>query len=123
LNNGSLKVESIGGETMKKLVIFGALVFALSGCSAMSGGGDSAAGNDAAAAKAAIAAAEAALDKARSVEGEWRDAKKKMVKGAKAAASKGDFEKAIKLANKAKFEGEMGYKQAMDEKNAGPWLF
>lgn len=109
---------------MKKLMIFGALVFALSGCSSMGGSGSSAAGgNDAAAAKAAIAAAEAALDKARSVEGEWRDAKKKMVKGAKAAASKGDFEKAIKLANKAKFEGEMGYKQAMDEKNAGPWLF
>jgi len=57
------------------------------------------------------------------VEGEWRDAKKKMVKKAKAAAGKGDYKKAIKLANKAKFEGEMGYKQAMDEKNAGPWLF
>ena len=109
---------------MNKLLIFGALIFALSGCSTM-GGGDSAAagGTDAAAAKGAIAADEAALDKARGVEGEWRDAKKKMVKGAKAAASKGDFEKAIKLANKAKFEGEMGYKQAMEQKNAGPWLF
>lgn len=108
---------------MKKLMIFGALVFALSGCSIMGGNGDTAAGGDAATAKSAIAAAEAALKKARGVEGEWRDAKKKMVKKAKAAASKGDFKKAIKLANKAKFQGEMGYTQAMDQKNAGPWLF
>lgn len=108
---------------MKKLMIFGALVFALSGCSMMGGGDSAAGGANAATAKSAIAAAEAALKKARGVEGEWRDAKKKMVKKAKAAASKGDFKKAIKLANKAKFEGEMGYKQAMDEKNAGPWLF
>lgn len=109
---------------MKKLMIFGALVFALSGCSWFSGGGDSAsAGGDAAAAKAAIADAEAALDKSRGVDGEWRDAKSKMLKKAKAAASKGDFAEAIKQANKAKFEGEMGYKQAMDQKNAGPWLF
>jgi len=107
---------------MKKLMIFGALVFALSGCSTM-GGGSAAGGNDAAAAKSAIAAAEASLKKARGVEGEWRDAKKKMVKKAKAAASKGDYAKAVKLANKAKFEGEMGYAQAMDQKNAGPWLF
>jgi hypothetical protein len=110
---------------MKKLMIFGALVFTLSGCSWFSGGGggDSASGGDAAAAKSAIADAEASLDKARGVEGEWRDAKKKMIKNAKAAASKGDFAEAIKQANKAKFEGEMGYKQAMEQKNAGPWLF
>ena len=108
---------------MQKLLSSGALAFVLSGCGAMSGGGDSASGDGAAAAKAAIAAAEAALDKARSVEGEWRDAKKQMVKKAKAAASKGEFDKAVKLANEAKFQGEMGYKQAMDEKNAGPWLF
>jgi hypothetical protein len=110
---------------MKKLMIFGALAFALSGCGMMNGGGsDSAAGGgDAAAAKSAIAAAEAALKKARGVEGEWRDAKKKMVKKAKAAASKGDYAKAIKLADMAKFQGEMGYSQAMEQKNAGPWLF
>lgn len=112
---------------MNKLIIFGALIFALSGCSIFGGeGGDKSAaagGADAATATAAIKAAEAALDKARSVEGEWRDAKKKMVKGAKAAAAKGDFEKAIKLANKAKFEGEMGYAQAMAQKDAKPWLF
>lgn len=109
---------------MKKLMICGALVFTLSGCSWFSGGGDSgSAGADAAAAKSAIAAAEAALKKARSVDGEWRDAKKKILKKAKSAASKGDYTKAIKLANKAKFQGEEGYKQAMEQKNAGPWLF
>lgn len=111
---------------MNKLMIFGALIFALtlSGCSYFGGGSsDSAAGNDAAAANSAIAAAEASLEKARGVEGEWRDANSKMVKKAKEAAGKGEFEKAIKLANKAKFEGDMGYAQAMEQKNAGPWLF
>jgi hypothetical protein len=32
-------------------------------------------------------------------------------------------ETAAKLAKKAKFEGEMGYQQAQEQKNAGPWLF
>ncbi|NOX75414.1 MAG: SoxXA-binding protein [Gammaproteobacteria bacterium] len=105
---------------MKKLALFGALILALSGCAST----DNALVNaDAAAAKAAITAAEAALKKARSVEGEWRDAKKKLVKKAKSAASKGDYKTAITLANKAKFQGEMGYQQAMEQKNAGPWLF
>lgn len=107
---------------MNKSLIFGALIFALSGCSMM-GGGDSAGAANAAAANSAIAAAEAALEKARGVKGEWRDADKKMLKAAKAAASKGEFEEAIKLADKAKFEGEMGYTQAMQQKDAGPWLF
>lgn len=109
---------------MKNLLIFGSLVLALTLGGCATNGGDSAAANgDAAAAKSAIAAAEASLKKARGIEGEWRDAKKKMVKKAKAAASKGDYKTAIKLAKKAKFQGEMGYKQAMDQKNAGPWLF
>lgn len=108
---------------MKKFMIFGALVFALSGCSWFGGGEEPDVNAEAAAAKTAIADAEAALKKARGVGSEWRDSKKKMVKKAKAAASKGEFKKAIKLANKAKFEGEMGYQQGMDQKNAGPWLF
>ncbi len=105
---------------MKKLALLGALILALSGCASTDKAVTSA-GADAA--KAAIAAAEVALKKARSVEGEWRDAKKKFVKNAKAAASKGDYETAVKLANKAKFQAEMGYQQAMDQKDAGPWLF
>lgn len=111
---------------MKKLVLFGALIFALSGCSVFqggNGGGAGAGGADAAAAKAAIEAAEAALAKARKVDGEWRDAKKKFLKKAKADASKGEYAKAIKLANTAKFQGEMGYQQAMEQKDIKPWLF
>jgi hypothetical protein len=109
---------------MKKLILIGAMVFAISGCSWF--GGDDGASmsggtTDAAAAKSAISAAEAAVKKAAKSGGEWRDSKKKFIKKAKAAASKKDYAKAIKLANKAKSEGEMGYKQAMAEKDAGPW--
>lgn len=112
---------------MKKIALFGALIFVLSGCSQF-GGGESAGGKaamsgEAAEAQAAIKAASAALKKARGVGGEWRDSNKKMLKKAKAAASKNDFKTAIRLANKAKFEGDMGYAQAMGQKNAGPWLY
>jgi hypothetical protein len=112
---------------MKKLAILVFTFFALSGCSlfggdsgghmGMSGGGSS---TDV---DSAIKAADAAIKKSASVDGEWRDAKKKILKKAKAAAAKGDNEKALKLANMAKFQGEMGYQQAMEQKNAKPWLF
>jgi len=106
---------------MKKtaIAILGALLIAVSGCATTEGKG----GNEqAAAAAAAIKAAEAALDKAKSVDGAWRDVPS-FIKKAKAAASKADYETAIKLANKAKFQGDMGYQQAMGQKDAGPWLF
>ncbi|GMR08386.1 MAG: hypothetical protein BMS9Abin26_1391 [Gammaproteobacteria bacterium] len=64
----------------------------------------------------AIKAASAAKKKAASVGGEWRNTGK-FIKKAKKAAKKGHFKKAIKLANKAKREGELGYKQAMAEKS------
>jgi hypothetical protein len=109
---------------MKKTALFGALLLALSGCASM-GGSESgkAMSGDADAANAAIKAAGAAIDKSATVGGEWRDAKKKILKSAKAAASKGDYKKAIKLADFAKFQGDMGYEQAMGQKNAKPWLF
>lgn len=66
--------------------------------------------------------ADAAIKKAKSVGGEWRDSRKYLKKAAKAAKA-GKMEKAKKLAEKAKFEGEMGYKQAISQKDAGPWLF
>lgn len=82
---------------------------------------------------AEIKAANAALDKAAKVGGEWRDARWKKSKGVKcgdkkmsmlAAASceakAGNFDKAMKLASKAKKQGELGYQQAMDYKNASP---
>lgn len=107
---------------MKKLAAFattGVLLLALGGC-ASSGDTEN---TGAAAATAAIDAANAALAKARAEGGEWRDAKKKFLKKAKAAAHKGDYETAIKLANKAKFQGEMGLAQALEQKDAKPWLF
>jgi len=106
---------------MKKLAmtITGALLIALSGCASQGKTEDV----NAAAITAAIEAAEAALNKARSVDGEWRDARKVYLKKAKAAAHKADYTTAIKLANIAKFQGEMGYQQAIEQKDAGPWLF
>jgi len=110
---------------MKKLVlaIICTSLLTLSACntagSKNNGKGD--AGN--AEVAAAVKEAEAAIKKAKSVGGEWRDSSKKYVKKAKAAASKGEFELAMKLAKRAKFEGEMGYQQAMGQKKAKPWLF
>ncbi len=69
--------------------------------------------------EAAIAAAKAANKKAASVGYEWRDAGK-MIKKAEALAKKGELEKAMKLAEMAKFQGEMAYKQYEEQKNAGP---
>ena len=63
----------------------------------------------------AIAAAEAARDKAASVGGEWRDTGK-MIKSAQAAAKKGDFAAAVKTADKARRQGELGYEQAVSQK-------
>ena len=106
---------------MKKLAMTttGALLIVLSGCASQGKAEDV----NAAAASAAIEAAEAAVNKARSVDGEWRDARKKYLKKAKTAAHKADFETAIKLANIARFQGEMGYEQAIEQKSTGPWLF
>jgi len=88
----------------------------------------------------ALAAATAAADKAASVKGEWRDtrwkkstfvkykgADGKTVKtsfmgAAELAAKDGDYAKAISLLETAKFQGEMGYQQAMEQQNAGPRL-
>lgn len=113
---------------MKKLALLGAaLTFTLgiSGCS-LFGSSETAGGKGntgAAVTDATLRETKIVLKKARSIGGEWRDTKKQYIKNAKAAASKGDFKLAIKLAREAKFQAEMGYKQAMSQKNAGPWLF
>ncbi|MEA3274176.1 MAG: rhodanese-like domain-containing protein [Pseudomonadota bacterium] len=65
-----------------------------------------------------LTAAEEARKKAASAGGEWRDTGK-IIKKAKAAAKEGDYAKAVKLADKAKRQGELGYEQAMDQKDAG----
>lgn len=68
---------------------------------------------------AALAAAKAAQKKAASVDGEWRDVEK-LIKKAELAAEKGDIGTAVKLAEQARFESEVGYKQAIAQKDAGP---
>lgn len=88
----------------------------------------------------AVAAANEALDKASKVGGEWRDARwnkstfikykkpdgetiKSSYMGAAAEAAKhGDYEKAISWVETARFQGERGYAQAMEQKSAGPRL-
>ncbi len=69
--------------------------------------------------EAALNAAKAAQKKAASVDGEWRDTAS-IIKKSEDAAKKGDFVKATKLANQAKLQGEMGYKQTIDQEKAGP---
>ena len=58
----------------------------------------------------AIANAAAAMKKAKSLNFLWRDTGK-ILKKAKAAASKGDETQAVKLANKARSQAEMAVKQ------------
>lgn len=112
---------------MRRLALVCITALALNGCSLFSanggggmGGGEMASDADV---KMMIQAAEDAIKKSASVGGEWRDAKSKFIKKAKAALSKGDLKTAMKVAKDAKFQGEMGYKQAMEQKNAKPWLF
>lgn len=65
--------------------------------------------------KQAIQEAKAAYQKADSVHGGWTSTPK-LIKKAEAAANEGDKAKALKLAEKAKKEAELGYKQAVHEK-------
>lgn len=125
-NNQTNKVKFSGGELMKKIAIVVGTLFILSGCSLFSGegGGDASGGGGGNAdVQAAIKAAEDALNSANKLGGEWRDSRGKFLKKAKAAASKGDNETALKFAKKAKFQAEAGMAQAKDQASAGPWLF
>jgi len=90
----------------------------IAGCAAP-GQSKAPSGEQKAAYEQAVKDAKAAIKQAGSMGHEWRDSGKTLKKAAKAADA-GDYDKAIKLANKAKREGELGHKQAMAEKNAGP---
>ncbi len=85
------------------------------------------ANNDAlkAAYESELAKTQAAVEKAASVGGEWRDirwkkSKKKYLPNAIKAAKAGQYVKALNLLDIAKFQAEAGYQQAMEQKNAGP---
>jgi hypothetical protein len=88
-------------------IIFSGLVFAITGGIACAA--------DNTQALSSIAAAETAQKKAASVDGEWRDTGK-IIKKAKAAQAEGKFDKAVKLANKAARQGELGYEQANSQR-------
>jgi len=70
----------------------------------------------------AISDATEANKKAKSIGHEWRDTAK-IIKKAKKAAKAGDDSKAIKLANKAEFQGKAAYAQGIEQKDAGPASF
>jgi len=112
---------------MRKLALVCITAFALNGCSLFMSNGGGMEGGDMAVNESSvqemIKQAEAAIKKSATVDGEWRDANKTYIKKAKAALAKGDLKTAMKEAKIAKFQGEMGYKQALEQKNAKPWLF
>ncbi len=73
---------------------------------------------DKAAAEQAIAAAKESVKKAASVGGEWRDTGA-MIKAAEKAMADGDFDGAVKQANKAAEQGQMGHDQAITQQGVG----
>lgn len=100
---------------MRKIIPF-AIAAALSLGACASDGGTSATEADA---SSAIMAAESEQKLAKKAGYEWRDTGK-MLKKAKAAMKDGDFDKATKLANKAKRQSTNALAQAEEQKNAGP---
>jgi len=67
----------------------------------------------------AISAAEHQTKRAAKKFYEWRDTKK-IIKKAKEALKKGEFDAAVKLANKAKKQSTLALEQYNEQKNAGP---
>lgn len=99
---------------VSKLIRTLAVSLALAGI----GGGLAQAADQAAEFKAAIDKAEESRNKAAGVGGEWRDTAS-LIEEAQALAAKGDYGAALRLANDAFRQGELGYQQAVQEKNAG----
>lgn len=95
---------SIKNMSIKKVLLGAALAASVSGASAA----------DKATFDSAYAAADAARKGAAAVGFEWRDTRK-MLKKAKGLAEKGDYAKAVAMANKAKFQGEAGQAQAAEQ--------
>jgi len=68
----------------------------------------------------ALSEAKTAQAAAKKANNQWFY-KEDLVKQAETAAAEGDYAKATKLAEKAKFQGDMAVKQAAEQKNAGPY--
>ena len=73
--------------------------------------------SDAAAFKAAYEAGAAARKAARKAGFEWRDTKK-MLRQAKKLAKKGEYARALELANRARRQAELGLVQAEEQNSA-----
>ena len=96
---------------MNKIITLAAIAaFTLGACAA----GPTHTKNDA---SGAITAAEHENSRAKKKNYEWRDTGK-IIKKAKAALKKGDFDGAVKLANKAKKQATSALAQYEDQKNA-----
>ncbi len=101
---------------MKKIaVLFAAAALTLGAC-ASSPSGPTHTENDAI---GAITAAEHETNRAAKAGFEWRDTRK-LIKKAQEALKKGDYDTAVKLANKAKRQSSNALNQAQLAKNAGP---
>ncbi len=100
---------------MKKLALFAAIVFTLSGCAAMKT-------TKMVDFQTLVKETEAAIEQAAAVRNEWRDTRKIFKKGLEAEKA-GKREQAIKLIQKAKKQAELAVQQAKSQRNAGPWLF
>lgn len=99
----------------KSVIVTAFSLLLLAGCAgAVAEKSDEAAKAAPGGADAAIAAAKEAQKKAASVDGEWRDTGD-MIADAEKLAAEGKADDAIKLANKAKAEGELGYAQAVEQ--------
>lgn len=75
------------------------------------------AADDAETFEAAFVAGNAARRAAAEVGFEWRDTKK-LLRQAKKLAEKGEYAKAIELANEARYQGEQGVAQAREQEAA-----
>ena len=68
----------------------------------------------------ALSEAKTAQAAAKKANNQWFY-KEDLIKQAETAAAAGDYAKATKLAEKAKFQHDMAVKQAAEQKNAGPY--
>ncbi len=96
----------------------GAVALALAGCATQTAQQQPTQQHSQADAQSAIQAAEQATDRAASVGFEWRDTRKKLLDKAAEALKAGEYDKAVELANQAKFQSEMAYQQYLDQKDA-----
>jgi len=101
-------------KTIIKLAIASALALSLAAC-------QSAPTKTLADANMAIKSAMAANGKAKKLYAEWRDTGK-IIKKARKAKGKGDFDKAVKLAGQAERQAKNALQQYNEQKNVKPML-